>query len=68
MQSVPSPHPLPFPSGGGWGGGVGGAKRWMTFQTVNTLVSMKRLITRFAISFLNLVKPLVLVFTSKRSK
>lgn len=23
MQSVPSPHPLPFPSVGGWGGGGG---------------------------------------------
>ena len=53
MQSVPSPHPLSVR----WGG-LGGAKRWMTFQTVNTLVPMKRLITRFAISFLNLVNHL----------
>ena len=55
MQSVPSPHPPFRPLGGGGGGG---AKRWMTFQTVNTLVPMKRLITRFAISFLNLVNHL----------
>lgn len=41
MQSVPSPHPSPFrPLRGRGEGGVGGAKRWMTFQTVNTLVSM----------------------------
>lgn len=54
MQSVPSPHPPFRPLG--WE--AGGAKRWMTFQTVNAIVSMTRLITRFAISFLNLVNHL----------